>query len=412
MNGVDGILIVLLLAGGFLGLRFSRGFIHLSIIFIASIFALCVAAYFTAGVLRLSPIQTFYVVAIIFAFLFALPTVVLFTLKAIDRVEANFIRPVPNWLHIGGGAVLSLAISWVLISVVMMCVVLASMGGFFVTCATSGLLWDIWTSTLTISGANFINWFTGVQGLVLFIILGLAFIVLAIRGPRVAQETIWDATEREVMTHPMKSKIMGHMLDRGRANEPPAFSQREYLERKAREEQASQQPPATDSVPPPAADVEPIPEPEPEAEAGPMPEEVFAEPEVKPEPEPTPDADVQPIPEPMPTEAPTEPEPVPPPAVPPVAPQPAVDEASPAAEHLKQAETYEKSGAFAKAVEAYDRAIEADEGCAIAYFNRGQLYMFQKKTEEAAADLRKAIEVSDDPSLTSQAEARLNQLGA
>jgi hypothetical protein len=376
MNGVDGVLIVMLLVGGFLGLRFSRGFTQLTIIFLAGIFALSIAAYFTAGVLKLSPIQTFQVVALIFAFLFALPLFLMFKLRVIDNVELNFPRgQMPIGFHLGGGALMSLAICWILIVVIMECVVLASLGAPIpCSCSTSGLLWDIWTSTLTITGANFINWFTGVQGLVLFLLLGAAFIFLAIRGPKVAGGTIWDDAEREASRNQMKSKLVDHMLEGSPGREPDAFSKREYYERQAEAEQAGQPQPVVETAPPPS----PV-----------VPDTQLAAPD-----EPEPAAEPEPI--------------VPAPAV---EPQPVVDESSPAAEHLRQAEKHEKSGALDRALEAYGRAIEADTGCALAYFNRGQLYMFRRKKAEAAADFRKVKELSGDPSLASQAEARLAQLG-
>ncbi len=327
--------------------------------------------------------------------IYVLPLAVLFKTGILERVEMNFTWQPPLWLNLCGGALASALIVAAALALLLECFSLFLLGGLLVFgCGGSGLLWGIISSGFARGSYVFIGWLAQTPGLVFIIILGIAFVVLAIRGPRVSEGPILKAVVGEGMSEreaERARKFFGDEVFPGPSAIDPtaaaggaaagAFSTREYYERKAREQAAA----GPADVPPP----------------GPPP----------PPPPPVEPADVAVL------ETPPPPPPPPPPTPAPVVPtmqngaqQPAEDDTSPLAEHLKRAAGFEKSGAYGKAIEEYTAAIELDSAHAAACLSRGQLLMMQGKKEEAAADFQRVIEISDNPELVSAAQARLAQL--
>ena len=111
---------------------------------------------------------------------------------------------------------------------------------------------------------------------------------------------------------------------------------------------------------------------------------------------------------------PDEPPPPPPPSPAPVlmdVPEPDPSDQSLAAAHARQAATFEKRGMLSRALKEYALAIDADAGYALAYFSRGQIFMFTGKRDEAKAAFEKVLELSAGGELADMARARLQQMG-
>lgn len=403
MNYVDIPILILILVGGYLGLRWGRSLFHLLVILAAVFFSLCVTSYFTYGALRLFPmLANNYAAVLVILALFALPLTTLFKTGTLDRVELNFRWQPPLWLNVCGGALAAVVTVALGLALIIECFALFLLGGFLIfgCSGPGGVAWSVITSGFARGSYVFIGWLAQTPGLVFFIILGIAFIVLAIRGPRVSEGPILKAAVDETMSEreaERARKFFGDEVFRGSGPgtgtpgpspiDPAAaaggmaaggFSTREYYERKAREQTA----PGPADVPPP-----PPPPPPPPVE----PADVAA-PETPPSPPPPP---------------------APAPAVPTLqtgAQQPDADDTSPLAEHLRRAATFEKSGAYGKAIEEYTAVIELDSAHAAACLSRGQILMMQGKKDEAAADFQRVIEISDNPELVSAAQARLGQM--
>ena len=78
--------------------------------------------------------------------------------------------------------------------------------------------------------------------------------------------------------------------------------------------------------------------------------------------------------------------------------------------HVKDASALEELGEYNKAIGEYGKAIALDKDYAMAYFNRGVVFMQQGKTADATTDFEKVIEIGDNPDLTRMAQARLDAL--
>lgn len=79
-------------------------------------------------------------------------------------------------------------------------------------------------------------------------------------------------------------------------------------------------------------------------------------------------------------------------------------------DHMSRASDFESRGEYLKAIGEYGKAIALDKHYAMAYFNRGVVFMQQGKTADATTDFEKVIEIGDNPDLTRMAQARLNAL--
>jgi tetratricopeptide (TPR) repeat protein len=79
-------------------------------------------------------------------------------------------------------------------------------------------------------------------------------------------------------------------------------------------------------------------------------------------------------------------------------------------DHMKRASELEAMGEYLKAIGEYGKAIGLDKDYAMAYFNRGAIFMQQGKTADAVTDFKKVIELGDNPDLIRMAQARLNAL--
>jgi len=381
-----------LLVSGYLGLRWGRSIFHLLVILAAVFFSLCVASYFTWGALRLFPLLAVsYAVGLVMIALFALPLVTLFKTGTLDRVEMNFRWQPPLWLNMGGGALTAAATAALGLALIIVCFAIF-FANFLLLGAISGVhsgfALSVITSGFSQGAFTFIGWLMQMPGLVCFILLGIVFIVLAIRGPRVSGGPILNAVVKEGMSGREAERARQFFGDEVFSGSGPApidpaaaaggaaaggFSTREFYERRAMEQAAAAPPDA-------AAPQTPV--------------------------------------EPTDIVAPEMSTPPPPPSAPaPVVPtlqsdalQPADDDTGPVAEHLRRAATFEKTGAYGRAVDEYTAVIELDNAHAAAYLSRGQVLMMQGKKDEAAADLQKVVELSDDPDLVSVAQARLAQL--
>lgn len=70
----------------------------------------------------------------------------------------------------------------------------------------------------------------------------------------------------------------------------------------------------------------------------------------------------------------------------------------------------ESSGRDDEAVAAYGEAIRREPSYALAYYNRGSLYMQHEHPGEAIRDFRQVVELSDDAYLSRMAQNRLEEL--
>jgi hypothetical protein len=281
LNWVDAVIILILLVSGYLGLRWGRSVFHLLVIMAAVFFSLCVASYFTYGALRLFPmLAVSYAVVLVIIALFALPLVTLFKTGTLGRVEMNFRWQPPLWLNLGGGALVAAATVAMGMALVMVCSVIALANFLLVGVISgvhSGFVLSIVSSGFTRGSATFIGWLAQTPGLVFFIVLGIAFIVLAIRGPKVSEGPVLKAVVQDGMSQREAERARQFFGDdilsasgpgmgapgtspidpaaaAGGAAAGGAFSMREYYERRAREQAAPG--PAdvpTPPTPPPAA---------------------------------------------------------------------------------------------------------------------------------------------------------------
>ncbi len=79
-------------------------------------------------------------------------------------------------------------------------------------------------------------------------------------------------------------------------------------------------------------------------------------------------------------------------------------------DHMKRASELEAMGEYLKAIGEYGKAIGLDKSYAMAYFNRGAIFMQQGKTADAIIDFQKVIEIGDNPDLVRMAQARINAI--
>ncbi|MFC2028171.1 tetratricopeptide repeat protein, partial [Chloroflexota bacterium] len=63
-----------------------------------------------------------------------------------------------------------------------------------------------------------------------------------------------------------------------------------------------------------------------------------------------------------------------------------------------------------QAIVAYGQAIVSEPDNAMAYFNRGSLYLLRENKAEAIADFGKVIEISDDDNMVEMAQDRISEL--
>lgn len=86
------------------------------------------------------------------------------------------------------------------------------------------------------------------------------------------------------------------------------------------------------------------------------------------------------------------------------------DFGSAAKSHFDQARDYEARGDDEQAIAAYGQAIVSEPDNAMAYFNRGSLYLLHENKAEAIADFGKVIEISDDDNMVEMAQDRISEL--
>jgi hypothetical protein len=79
-------------------------------------------------------------------------------------------------------------------------------------------------------------------------------------------------------------------------------------------------------------------------------------------------------------------------------------------DHMSRASEFEAMGEYLKAIGEYGKAIALDNNYALAYFNRGAIFMQQGKTADAIIDFEKVIEIGNNPDLTRMAQARIDAL--
>lgn len=79
-------------------------------------------------------------------------------------------------------------------------------------------------------------------------------------------------------------------------------------------------------------------------------------------------------------------------------------------DHMSRASEFEAMGEYLKAIGEYGKAIALDKNYALAYFNRGAIFMQQGKTADAIIDFEKVIEIGNNPDLTRMAQARIDAL--
>ena len=79
-------------------------------------------------------------------------------------------------------------------------------------------------------------------------------------------------------------------------------------------------------------------------------------------------------------------------------------------DHMSRASEFEVMGEYLKAIGEYGKAIALDKDYALAYFNRGAIFMQQGKTADALIDFEKVIEIGGNPELERLAQARINAL--
>jgi tetratricopeptide (TPR) repeat protein len=77
---------------------------------------------------------------------------------------------------------------------------------------------------------------------------------------------------------------------------------------------------------------------------------------------------------------------------------------------MSRASEFEAMGEYLKAIGEYGKAVALDKDYALAYFNRGAIYMQQGKTADAITDFEKVIEIGNNPDLTRMAQARIDAL--
>ena len=68
-------------------------------------------------------------------------------------------------------------------------------------------------------------------------------------------------------------------------------------------------------------------------------------------------------------------------------------------------------GRYAEALSSYDAAIERGPEEALAYHARALTYVHLERPEEAIVDLRRVLELTQNPNLVASAQAQLRELG-
>jgi tetratricopeptide (TPR) repeat protein len=89
---------------------------------------------------------------------------------------------------------------------------------------------------------------------------------------------------------------------------------------------------------------------------------------------------------------------------------PTVEIAAEAQEFYYRGITYTAVGAFEEALDSFNQAITLQPDYALAYLERGKLYLLQKQVAEAKSDFHYALELTRDPEVKAEVKALLEQV--
>ncbi|MBE7471065.1 MAG: hypothetical protein DPW09_05235 [Anaerolineae bacterium] len=89
---------------------------------------------------------------------------------------------------------------------------------------------------------------------------------------------------------------------------------------------------------------------------------------------------------------------------------PTVEIAAEAQDFYYRGITYTAVGAFEEALDSFNQAITLQPDYALAYLERGKLYLLQKQVSEAKSDFHYALELTRDPEVKAEVKALLEQV--